>query len=95
MASFSRDDERKLVGSNADNLDSTVVDLLGHAKTRKEKADSLITGSLSVGFIALLMFVGNFVGQYNRVLAIVTGLAALGSLAVAISAYRYRKNLAD
>lgn len=95
MASFSRNDQRKLVEADANNPDSTAIDLLGHTRSRKDKAGSLMAGALSVGFIALLMFIGNLVGQNDRALAIVTGFVALGSMSVAISAYRYKKNLVD
>jgi len=99
MAELSPEERMRLLsGTNPDGTSNEFVEVFVHPKTTKEKAASVITGAAAVGFLALLMYLGNqftTTAATNTLVAMVTGLVFLGSLIViAVAAYYYKRSSA-
>jgi hypothetical protein len=99
MAELSPEERMKLLSeTNPDGTSKEFVEVFVHPKTKREKAEDVIKGAAAVGFIALLMFLGNQVtttAASNALVAMVTGLVMVGSLIViAVAAYYYTRSSA-
>ena len=75
--------------------EKNIITELVKPKGKKEKAGTVMMWALGVGFLALLMNLGNIYktsSPYDPTFALVSGVVVLAAVAVAVAAAVYRRS---
>lgn len=95
MADLSPEERAKLMGKNPDGRSRAYVEVAEPPQSKKEKASGVMKGALAIGFLALVMYLGNMVTTTtapNLALSIAAAVVVGGSILVAAAAAYYGRS---